>query len=155
MEQIVKRCFRTSLAANSVAFALFLAQAAFAQEVVTGDDLRMDRAWGDLVIDQEPILTDSQFAKLNNLAYQAAVTKICDGYELDQTKFGEGVSEALNPAPATIATPEEIMQWQTAVYFRFGASYGLFLAEGNANVASFCKAADEFDADTTVKNVWR
>ena len=41
-------------------------------------------------IGQEPILTDKQFAMLNNLAFQAAVTKICDGYELDQNKFADG-----------------------------------------------------------------
>ena len=51
------------------------------------------------VVDQEPILTEAQFAKLNNLAFQAAVTKICDGYDLDQTKFAEGVSDATYPAP--------------------------------------------------------
>ena len=143
------------LFAYFVALGLVLDLPAFAQEVVTGDDLRMDRAWGDLVIDQEPILTDQQFAQLNNLSYQAAVTKICDGYELDQERFAAGVSAATNPAPPTITTPEELMQWQTAVYFRFGASYGLFLAEGNANVASFCSGAGEFKADTTVKNVWK
>lgn len=115
----------------------------------------MDGAWADLVVDQEPILTDEQFAKINNLAYQAAVTKICDGYQLDQVKFAEGVSDATSPAPAGITTAEEMMQWQTAVFFRFGASYGLFLAEGNAQVNSFCKAADEFKTDTAVKNVWQ
>ena len=155
MDMFGKPNILVCLLAGAFAFNLSLDDTAFAQDVVAGDDLRMDGAWGDLVVDQEPILTNSQFAKLNNLAYQAAVTKVCDGYQLDQVKFAEGVSDATNPAPVTITTPEEMMQWQTAVYFRLGASYGLFLAEGNAHVNSFCKAADEFKSDATVKNVWQ
>src|SRR5690606_38996850 len=54
---------------------------AFAEE--PADD-RMVGAWEDAIGDQEPILTDKQFAALNNLAFQAAVTKVCDGYQIDQ-----------------------------------------------------------------------
>ncbi len=46
-------------------------------------------------------------------------------------------------------------QWETAVYFRLGASYGLFLAEGNAHVDSFCASAAELKADAEVPNVWQ
>jgi len=119
------------------------------------DDLRMDDAWADLTVDQEPILTDIQFAKLNNLAFQAAVTKVCEGYELDQTKFAEGVADATFPAPSGATTPEAMMQWETAVYFRLGASYGLLLAEGNAHPDAFCLSAAELRGDVEVPNVWR
>ena len=61
------------------------------------DDNRLDEAWKDAIGDQEPVLTDQQFAKLNNLAFQAAVTKICDGYELDTTKFSQGFADATTP----------------------------------------------------------
>jgi hypothetical protein len=122
----------------------------------SADDLRMDDAWSDLVLDQEPILTDLQFAKLNNLAFQAAVTKICDGYELDQTKFADGVADATYPAPESTATDADLMkQWETAVYFRLGASYGLLLAEGNAHTDKFCVSAAELKADPEVPNVWK
>jgi hypothetical protein len=119
------------------------------------DDKRLDAAWEDLVVDQEPILTDAQFAKLNNLAFQAAVTKICDGYELDIQKFSEGVSDATYPSPATITTPDDMKQWETAAYFRLGASYGIFLAEGNADPTSFCASAADLKADSEVANVWK
>ncbi|HET7717524.1 MAG TPA: hypothetical protein VFK86_18025 [Bauldia sp.] len=130
-----------------------LAGAALAQDLP--DDLRLDGAWEDLVVDQEPILTDVQFAKLNNLAFQAAVTKICDGYELDQAKFAEGLSDATYPSPATVTTPDDMKHWETAVYFRLGASYGIFLAEGNAHPDAFCANAAELKADAEVPNVWR
>lgn len=148
--------FRTNgvLLAAAAAVTLGLAGVASAEDAV--DDLRMDDAWADLSVDQEPILTDLQFAKLNNLAFQAAVTKICDGYELDQTKFSEGVSDATYPAPETATTSPDLMkQWETAVYFRLGASYGLLLAEGNAHDDEFCASAAELKADPEVPNVWK
>ncbi len=137
------------------AVGLGLAGSAFAADAPE-DDLRMDEAWADLSVDQEPILTDAQFAKLNNLAFQAAVTKICDGYQLDQTKFADGVADATSPAPEATATNADLMkQWETAVYFRLGASYGVFLAEGNAHVDQFCTSAAELKADPEVPNVWQ
>lgn len=143
-----------TLLAAAAATALSFTGPVFAQDAAE-DDLRMDEAWADLVVDQEPILTDLQFAKLNNLAFQAAVTKICDGYDLDQTKFSEGVSDATYPSPATASTPDDMKQWETAVYFRLGASYGLLLAEGNAHPDEFCASAAELKADSEVPNVWK
>jgi hypothetical protein len=89
--------FRTHGMRLAVVAAVTLGLAGVASADDTSDDLRMDDAWTDLTVDQEPILTDLQFAKLNNLAFQAAVTKICDGYELDQTKFADGVADATFP----------------------------------------------------------
>ena len=127
----------------------------FAEESLPDDD-RLDDAWADLSVDQEPILSELQFAKLNNIAFQAAVTKICDGYELDQTKFAEAVADATSPAPEKTATDPSLMQqWETAVYFRLGATYGLFLAEGNAETDPFCASATELKDDSSVPNVWQ
>ncbi len=143
-----------TLAAAAI-LALGLGTASFAEDALP-DDNRLDDAWADLAVDQEPILTDLQFAKLNNVAFQAAVTKICDGYELDQVKFAEAVADATLPAPEATATDADLMkQWETAVYFRLGASYGLLLAEGNSHVDSFCASASELRADPEVPNVWQ
>jgi hypothetical protein len=142
------------LIAAAAATALSLTGPAFAQDAAE-DDLRMDNAWEDLVVDQEPVLTDLQFAKLNNLAFQAAVTKICDGFDLDQAKFADGVSDATFPSPATATTPDDMKQWETAVYFRLGATYGLLLAEGNSHPDEFCASAAELKADPEVPNVWK
>ena len=46
-------------------------------------------------------------------------------------------------------------QWETAVYFRLGATYGLFLAEGNADADKFCESAAELKDDPEVPNVWQ
>ena len=63
------------------------------------------------------MLTDQQFAKLNNLAFQAAVTKICDGYNLDDKKFADGMAEATKPADASLSADDQ-KQWGTAVLIR-------------------------------------
>jgi hypothetical protein len=63
------------------------------------DDNRLDEAWKDAIGDQENILTDKQFAMLNNLAFQAAVTKACEGFELDQSKFAKAITDATTPLP--------------------------------------------------------
>ena len=141
--------------AAAAMLAIGLGTASFAAETLPDDD-RLDNAWADLSVDQEPILTELQFAKLNNAAFQAAVTKVCDGYELDQTKFAEAVADATTPAPEATATDAKLMmEWETAVYFRLGASYGLLLAEGNANPDSFCDSAKELKDDPSVPNVWQ
>jgi hypothetical protein len=147
--------FHGATLAAAAVLAIGFGTASFAAEALPDDD-RLDDAWADLSVDQEPILTGPQFAKLNNVAFQAAVTKVCDGYELDQAKFAEAVADATTPAPEATATDAKLMmEWETAVYFRLGASYGLLLAEGNANADSFCESAAELKADSSVPNVWK
>lgn len=140
-----------------------LVTAAFAASALAGlsagafaadaDDNRLDGAWEDLVIDQEGILTEGQFAKLNNLAFQAAATKVCDGYEVDQRKMAEATAAALAVPPPGMSD-NDAKRWEAAVLFRFGANYGLFLAEGNANAKTFCESAAELKAATDAPNIW-
>jgi hypothetical protein len=118
------------------------------------DDERLDDAWQDAIGDQEPVLTDKQFAQLNNLAFQAAVTKVCDGYTLDPDKFATGIAEATSPAPEGMSD-DDADTWKTAVLIRFGTTYGLLLAEGNDETDEFCESAKELKADSEVPNVWQ
>lgn len=120
----------------------------------TADDNRLDEAWKDAIGDQEPILTEKQFALLNNLAFQAAVTKICDGYQIDGDKFSKSFADATE-SPNPSMTPEEAGHWATAVAARFGTTYGLFLAEGNNKPEDFCASAKEFKDQTEIANVWQ
>src|SRR5687767_4998274 len=110
--------------------------------IASADDLRLDDAWEDGVSDQENILTEAQFATFNNLAFQAAASKVCDNYALDDTKFAQALTEVASP-PSAELTPEQLKEWETAVLIRFGTTYGLFLAEGNAGKEEFCASAEE------------
>ncbi|HEY8277284.1 MAG TPA: hypothetical protein VIG52_09865 [Methyloceanibacter sp.] len=119
------------------------------------DDNRLDEAWKDAIGDQENILTEQQFAMLNNLAFQAAVTKVCDGFDLDQAKFAKAITDATTPLPNPDMSEEDIKVWETAVIMRLGATYGVLLAEGNTRPEQFCASAKELKADTDVPNVWQ
>jgi hypothetical protein len=118
------------------------------------DDLRLDDAWEDAVGDQENVLTEAQFATLNNLAFQAAVPKICDGYALDDAKFAQAMGEAVAP-PSADLSPEQMKEWETAVLIRFGTTYGLFLAEGNAGREEFCASAAELRDNAEAPHYWK
>jgi hypothetical protein len=118
------------------------------------DDNRLDEAWKDAVGTQEPILTDKQFATLNNLAYQAAVTNVCDGYKLDNKKFAKAFADATS-TPNPNLSNKDAGAWETAVLVRFGTSYGLLLAEGNEHPDSFCANAKDLKSDKDVPNVWQ
>jgi hypothetical protein len=119
------------------------------------DDNRLDEAWKDAVGDDENILTEKQFAMLNNLAFQAAVTKVCEGFDLDQTKFAKAITDATTPLPNPDMSEEDIKVWETAVIMRLGATYGVLLAEGNTRPEQFCASAKELKADPDVPNVWQ
>jgi hypothetical protein len=117
------------------------------------DDNRLDDAWEDAIGDQEPILTPKQFAVLNNLAFQAAASKVCDGFKLSGDKFAKEFADVTS-TPNEGISDEEAAAWNAAVLIRFGTTYGLLLAEGNADEGEFCKSAKELKADSKVPNVW-
>jgi hypothetical protein len=132
-------------------FAMAITTAGVAAE--EPDDDRMSEAWKDAIGDQEPILTEKQFALLNNLAFQAAASKVCDGFALNQDKFTKAMTDAVTPAPEGLSD-DEADHWEGAVLMRFGTSYGLLLAEGNDEPEDFCESAKELKADSEVPNVW-
>ncbi len=137
------------LAAGVLAAPLALAPPTGAAEK---DDDRLDEAWKDALAGTEGVLTEKQFAMLNNLAYQSAATRVCDGLDLNPEKF----AKELDAASATGAelTDEENTTRQTVILIELGVRTGLFLAEGNANKEAFCKNAADLKGKTDVPNVW-
>jgi hypothetical protein len=121
----------------------------------TAQDQQLSEVWKDAIGDQEPVLTNEQFAMLNNIAFQAAVTKVCDGFELDQSKFAQAVSDATSPPPSEDMSADDMKTWETAVVMRIGTMYGVFLSVGNAKPADFCASAKELKGDSEVPNVWQ
>jgi hypothetical protein len=146
--------FTSSQVLNTLACLAVCITLASAPGRAEDDDNRLDEAWKDAVGDQEPVLTEKQFATLNNLAFQAAVTNICDGYKLDGDKFAKGIAEVAS-TPNPDLSDDDAGAWETAVLIRFGMSYGLLLAEGNAHTDTFCASAKEMKADSEVPNVWQ
>jgi hypothetical protein len=118
------------------------------------DDDRLDEAWKDLFQAQEGILTPKQSAQLNNLAYAAAVARVCDGFTLDQKKFMEGLSAAVEPSVEEL-TEEQHIERGTAILIDLGMRVGIFMAEGNGDKADFCKEAAESKSDTEAPSYWQ
>ena len=119
-----------------------------------GRDQRLHEAWEDVLAGQEHVLTPQQFAKLNNLAYQAAVVRVCDGFEIDSTKFRAQLSEAAEPPHSDSLSEDEYKTHSSFVLIEFGSRYGLMIAEGNATKASFCDKASAFRKDADVQSIW-
>ena len=118
------------------------------------DDDRLDEAWKDAMEETEGVLTPKQYATLNGLAYQAAVTRVCDGYELADQKYAKAVNELVATGIDNLKD-EEVIERHSAILFALGTSYGLFLAEGNANKDDFCAGAKEFKETDQSAHLWQ
>ena len=144
--------FHRLLAGVALAAAVSISGVALAQQQ---DDSRLDEAWKDALEHEEGILTPEQLAMLNNLAYQAAVTRVCDGFTLDQAKFSEGVVEAIAPSAEGLSEDEQ-REHTSAALVLLGTRFGLMLAEGNAEQADFCANAKEFkESPEDVPHYWQ
>lgn len=130
------------LALSTAVLAPALAQTPIAP---VADDDRLDAAWEDLLEAEGTILNQQQFAALNNLAFQAAVVRVCDGNALNNDAFGKGIAELITGTDKDL-TDEQHEQRKTAILVAFGARYGLFLAEGNSAKPTFCDAATKLKA---------
>lgn len=123
---------------------LTLAGTSWAQ--TTGSDIgpikRQHSAWDALLSEEGHFLTSSQFASLNNLAFQAAVARICDDRELDQNAFAKKL-DLLADVENNNMAPAQNEQRKAAIMVAFGARFGIFLTEGSQDKNEFCKSADE------------
>lgn len=134
---------------TAATFALLaaLASPAMAQPATDADNDRLDNAWADVVEGEGQLLTPTQYAALNNLAFQAAVARVCEGEKLDSDAFGKAVADILVDTEADLSD-EEHLQRNAAVLISFGTRYGLFVAEANGdNEADFCSTGKKLKAD--------
>ena len=134
----------------AAAFGMLASTASLAQQP---DDHRLDEAWRDALEDFEGVLTPQQQATVNVLAYQAAVTRVCDGFKLNQEKYAKGVNDIIL-SNADKLDDEQKLARHTNILLTLGTAYGLFLAEGNAKKDSFCTGAADDKKDANFANVW-
>jgi hypothetical protein len=117
------------------------------------DDNRLDDAWKAALEDQEGVLTPQQTASLNNIAYEAAVARVCDGFELDRAKYAKAVNDIVVPG-SDKRSDQENLERQSSILVSLGTAYGLFLAEGTAKKDDFCANATELKTDKQSANLW-
>ncbi|MDH7785986.1 hypothetical protein QBD01_002004 [Ochrobactrum sp. 19YEA23] len=112
---------------------------------------RLHAAWDALAKGEGEFLSSQQFASLNNLAYQAAIVRICEGHELDHESFRRKIEDVINHADKDLSDEQADLR-EAAVLVAFGARFGLFLAEGSDDngKAGFCASADEIKASQDI-----
>ena len=99
------------------------------------------------------MLTPQQFATINGLAYQAAVTRLCAGFELDNVKYAKAVNAIVNSGNDKLSD-ELKAERQANILITLGTSYGLFLAEGAEKKDAFCAGAGVARKDNEVSHLW-
>jgi len=110
------------------------------------DDDRADAAWADFLETEGAILADAQFAALNNLAFQAAAVRVCDGHGLAKETFGKAIGDVIASGDKELSE-EDAEARKTAILVAFGARYGLFIAEAHGDKPDFCTAAAKLKAE--------
>jgi hypothetical protein len=110
------------------------------------DNDRADAAWTDFLETEGAILADAQFAALNNLAFQAAAVRVCEGHGLAAETFGKAIGDIIGATDKELSD-EDAEARKTAILVAFGARYGLFIAEAHGDKADFCDAAAKLKAD--------
>lgn len=140
----------TMLSKNSIAAALGLAfalcaGAAHAQAPATADEnsSRLHAAWEDVLESEGKLLDERQFAKLTQLAYQAAAVRVCDAHKLDNAAVAATLNDVLSVSDKNLSA-EQVEERKAAILISFGARYGLFIAEAHTDKTVFCEDAGKF-----------
>lgn len=94
----------------------------------------------------EDKLTDHQFAGLQILAHQAAISSVCVGFELDDEKFMAKFSELAHESEAEM-TAEQKQYFEQHLLVVYGILIGGELATAAENPGETCHEAAEARAD--------
>ena len=113
----------------------------------------LDPAWRKAIDLQDGILTSRQQSLLNDIAFAAAVSNLCDGYSLERAKFSAGFKELQHEDIASMSS-EEVDYFQRHLMFNYGVVVGLFMAEGAMDRSGFCQQADEHRNDPEATHFW-
>lgn len=115
---------------------------------------RLAAAWETLISEEEPDIAPAEIAKLNTIAYHAAVARLCEGFDLDVEKIAAASNEVVAAAVAGLEG-EALLARHADVLISLGATHGLFLAEGSLHPEAFCAAAAETRDDPEFADLWR
>ncbi|MFO7641040.1 MAG: hypothetical protein R6X17_07160 [Candidatus Competibacteraceae bacterium] len=118
---------------------LIPASVAFAQAGKIARE-QMDPAWRQAHRMLDGVLDSKQQSELNVLAYSTAVANLCEGFALNREQFKKGFNYLAHGDAASMK-PEESAYFERHLLVNYGVAVGLFLAEGAADQAGFCKVA--------------
>jgi len=105
-------------------------------------------AWQRLDELTQSYLSDEQQKKVQQLAFAAAVSDICPGFEVDKEKFVDAFKEFNGEKQKSLPDAEQ-GQWRDKLLVAYGIATGLFSAEGMLVKEQFCSAAEELKKTST------
>lgn len=115
---------------------------------------RLNAAWEAAINEEGSHLAPAAQARLNLVAYHAAVAKLCDGFPVDDAKIAAMSNDVVREAIAGL-DGDALISRHADVLIDLGTAHGLFLAEGSLHTEKFCAQAAEARADATFENLWR
>lgn len=100
---------------------------------------------------------DEQLAAIRSLAHQEGVAVICPGFETDETKLTEFLSQIVPMRDEEVRTASiERIVLRSNVMFAFGTHFGATIAMGKADPVAFCARAERDRRDPgLVTRIWR
>lgn len=129
-----------------------LAASLFAMPALAETD-QLGAAWDAAGLAYEGVLTNAEAAKLNVVAYHAAVAGLCEGFTLDARQVADVTGAILDAGPAD-ATQEALLNRQVDIMLTLGTAKGLFLAEGALHRERFCAQAKETRDEPDFDDLW-
>jgi hypothetical protein len=102
---------------------------------------RLDPAWDRLGQSNAKFLSVDQQALLDDLAFAAAVSGGCPGFELDKPKFEDGF-KGFKTDEYMKLSPEEKRRREYRLMANYGATVALYTAEGLLHPKGACKFAE-------------
>lgn len=132
--------------------------AAFGALAVAGPALaqshRLSAAWEAAINEEGAYLAPAALARLNTVAYHAAVAKLCDGFQVDADKIA-AVSDGVIAQALEGLDGEALAARHADILIDLGTAHGLFLAEGSLHPEKFCATAAEVRAEAGFDDLWR
>lgn len=128
--------------------------AALAAGPALADSHRLTAAWEAAVNEEDQSLSPETRARLNVIAYHAAVARLCEGFPVDQARMATVSDEVIRDAVGDLEG-DALITRSTDILIDLGTSHGLFLAEGSLHPEEFCAEAEAARADPEFAHLWQ
>jgi len=127
--------------------------AALAADPVLAESHRLAAAWEAAVGEEDASFSPAVRARLNVIAYHAAVARLCEGFPVNQAKMAAASEIVISEAVEGLEG-DALIARTTDLLVDLGTSHGLFLAEGSLHPEKFCAQAAEARAEPGFAHLW-
>lgn len=139
---------------SAAALAAAMLFAAGLPAVAEGGSAHLEAAWAAAVGEIEGVIDAGELSTINQVAYQAAVARLCDGFDLDVEEIAAVTNTMLGGGPADLDATAQVAR-HTEILIALGTVHGLFLAEGSRHHDRFCAEATEARDAPGFDHHWR